>query len=63
MQEVCNQAIQLHGHHGYTVDASVERHLRDVRGMALGGGTPEILRNTIASLVFGRGFSQRRDGA
>lgn len=62
MQEVCNQAIQLHGHHGYTVDAGVERHLRDVRGMALGGGTPEILRNTIASLVFGRGFSQRRDG-
>jgi butyryl-CoA dehydrogenase len=61
-QEICNQAIQLHGHHGYTLDAGVERHLRDVRGMALGGGTPEILRNTIASLAFGRSFGQRRDG-
>jgi alkylation response protein AidB-like acyl-CoA dehydrogenase len=60
-QEICNQAIQLHGHHGYTVEAGIERHLRDVRGMALGGGTPEILRNTIASLAFGRSFNQRRD--
>src|SRR5437588_1886629 len=63
MQEVCNSAIQLHGHHGYTVEAAVERHWRDVRGMALGGGTPEILRNTIASLAFGRSFSQRRYGS
>lgn len=62
-QEICSTAIQLHGHHGYTVEAGIERHYRDVRGMALGGGTPEILRNTIASLVFGRSFSQRRDGS
>jgi len=31
--------------------------------MALGGGTPEILRNTIASLAFGRSFNQRRNGS
>lgn len=62
-QEICNQAIQLHGHYGYTVEAGIERHFRDVRGMALGGGTPEILRNTIASLAFQRSFSQRRDGS
>jgi len=63
MQEVCNAAIQLHGHYGYTVEAGIERHFRDVRGMALGGGTPEILRNTIASLAFGRSFNQRRNGS
>ncbi|MCZ2857846.1 acyl-CoA dehydrogenase family protein [Blastococcus sp. VKM Ac-2987] len=58
-QFVTNEAIQLHGHRGYTRDAPVERYFRDVRGMALAGGTSEILRNLIAEQVTGRRFSQR----
>ncbi|MGY2082778.1 acyl-CoA dehydrogenase family protein [Blastococcus sp. SYSU DS0539] len=58
-QFVTNEAIQLHGHRGYTRDAPVERYFRDVRGMALAGGTSEILRNLIAEQVAGRRFAQR----
>jgi alkylation response protein AidB-like acyl-CoA dehydrogenase len=58
-QYVTNEAIQLHGHRGYTRDVPVERYFRDVRGMALGGGTSEILRNVIAENVAGRRFEQR----
>lgn len=54
-----NEAIQLHGHRGYTRELPVERYLRDVRGMALAGGTTEVLRNLIAEQVTGRRFEQR----
>jgi alkylation response protein AidB-like acyl-CoA dehydrogenase len=57
---VTNEAIQLHGHAGYTRARPVERYFRDVRGMALAGGTSEILRNILAAGLTGRRFSQRR---
>jgi butyryl-CoA dehydrogenase len=60
VQRVTNEALQVHGHYGYTRDFPLERMVRDSRGFALGGGTVEILRNTIASLVYGRSFNQRR---
>ncbi len=37
----------------------MERYFRDVRGMALAGGTSEVLRNLIAEQVTGRRFEQR----
>jgi alkylation response protein AidB-like acyl-CoA dehydrogenase len=58
-QRVTNAAIQLHGHAGYTRARPVERYFRDVRGMALAGGTTEILRNLLAAGLTGRRFSQR----
>ncbi|MDP9459133.1 MAG: acyl-CoA/acyl-ACP dehydrogenase [Actinomycetota bacterium] len=58
-QYVTNEAIQLHGHRGYTRELPVERYFRDVRGMALAGGTSEVLRNLIAEQVTGRRFEQR----
>ena len=60
VQRVTNEALQIHGHYGYTRDFPLERMVRDSRGFALGGGTVEILRNTVASLVYGRTFNQRR---
>lgn len=57
---VTNEALQLHGHLGYTRARPVERYVRDVRGMAIGGGTTEILRNLIARSVTGVAVSQRR---
>lgn len=34
--------------------------MRGARGYSVAGGTAEILRNTIASMVFGGIFDQRR---
>jgi alkylation response protein AidB-like acyl-CoA dehydrogenase len=62
-QRVTNAAIQLHGHAGYTRARPAERYFRDVRGMALAGGTTEILRNILAAGLAGRRFSQRPPGA
>jgi len=45
---VTNQAIQLAGASGLAEDFPFERHFRDVRGMAIGYGTTELLRNTVA---------------
>ncbi|MGB3953247.1 MAG: acyl-CoA dehydrogenase family protein, partial [Solirubrobacterales bacterium] len=56
---ICDEAIQLHGHAGYCRELPVERYYRDVRGMGLGGGTTEIMRNVLAGEVIGRRFSQR----
>jgi alkylation response protein AidB-like acyl-CoA dehydrogenase len=60
VQRVTNEALQIHGHYGYTREFPLERMVRDARGFALGGGTVEILRNTVAALVYGRSFDQRR---
>lgn len=48
---VCDQAIQLHGAYGYTVDYEVERYYRDVRGWSLAGGTTQICLNRIANQI------------
>jgi len=58
-KRICDEAIQIHGHGGYTRELAVERYYRDVRGMALGGGTTEVMRNVLAGEVIGRRFSQR----
>jgi alkylation response protein AidB-like acyl-CoA dehydrogenase len=56
---ICREALQIHGHPGYTRDLPLERYYREVRGSWLGGGTIETNRNIIASTVIGRRFSQR----
>jgi alkylation response protein AidB-like acyl-CoA dehydrogenase len=50
-QEVCNEAIQIHGGYGYTREFPVERMYRDVRGLAIGAGTIEIQKNLIGRLL------------
>lgn len=60
VQRVTNDALQIHGHRGYSKEHAVERYFRDGRGLAIGGGTTEILRNLLAAEVTGRRFSQRR---
>jgi len=47
-QKVINMAMQIHGGYGYMEDYEVERMYRDVRGLAFGGGTPQILRSRVA---------------
>ncbi|MHB8319518.1 MAG: acyl-CoA dehydrogenase family protein [Acidimicrobiales bacterium] len=51
---VCDEAIQMLGGYGYSREEPVERIYRDVRGLCIGGGTVEVLRNFIAqSLLAG----------
>ncbi|MBI5967005.1 MAG: acyl-CoA dehydrogenase family protein [Deltaproteobacteria bacterium] len=51
-QKIINDAMQIHGGYGYMRDYQVERLYRDTRGLAFGGGTPQILRNRIAYEIF-----------
>jgi alkylation response protein AidB-like acyl-CoA dehydrogenase len=47
----CEDAIQIHGGYGYTVECELERELRDAIGSRLYSGTSEIQKNLIASLL------------
>lgn len=47
-EEVCRNAIQIHGGYGYSREYPVERIYRDARLMTIGEGTSEIQRLVIA---------------
>jgi alkylation response protein AidB-like acyl-CoA dehydrogenase len=53
---VTDLAVQLHGGYGFSREFPVERLLRDARGMAIGGGPPQVQRNMIAAELLARGF-------
>lgn len=59
VQRVTNAAIQLHGARGYSRRWPLERYFRDGRGLAIGGGTAEIMRNMLGAHVLGIRNSQR----
>jgi alkylation response protein AidB-like acyl-CoA dehydrogenase len=60
VQRVTNEAIGIHGARGYSRRWPVERYFRDGRGLAMGGGTPEVMRNVLGAQVLGVNGSQRR---
>ena len=45
---ICNDAVQIHGGHGYSRELPTERHLRDARVTTIYEGTSEIQRLVIA---------------
>ncbi len=53
--EVCNKAVCLLGGDGFTKDYPVERYLRDVKLMEIGGGSSNIQRLIIARSIFPKG--------
>lgn len=55
--EAIHACILLHGWSGYGTDLPFEQRLRDVIGLEIGDGTPEIMKAVIAREVFGRAFS------
>lgn len=59
VQTVTNHAIQIHGARGYSRRWPLERLFRDGRGLAIGGGTTEVMRNMLAGIVLDRRTSQR----
>lgn len=58
-QEVTSTALQILGGYGYSKEFPLEYLFRRARGWSIGGGTIEMQKNRIASLLFKRKFSQR----
>lgn len=46
--EIADEALQMHGGYGYTLEYDVQRIWRDVRLYRIGGGTDEMLREVIS---------------
>jgi len=55
--EALHSCILLHGWMGYDQDLPHEQRLRDVIGLEIGDGTPEIMKAIIARETFGRDFA------
>ena len=58
--DVTNAAMEAFGGYGYSTEFPAERMLRDGRAWRVAGGTINMLKITIASLLFGRRFDQRK---
>lgn len=52
-EQVCRDAIQIHGGYGYSSEYPVERIYRDARLMTIGEGTSEIQRLVISRHMLG----------
>jgi alkylation response protein AidB-like acyl-CoA dehydrogenase len=59
--EVTNAAMQVFGGYGYSKEFPVERMHRDALAWRVAGGTVQMLRITLASMLFGRRFNQRAE--
>jgi len=57
--EVTSMAMQVFGGYGYSKEFPVERMHRDALAWRVAGGTVQMLRITMAGLLFGRRFGQR----
>ena len=60
--KVANDCLQLFGSSGYGRDLPMERHVRDARMFTIAGGTAQILRTQVASVVLGMKLPQTRTG-
>jgi alkylation response protein AidB-like acyl-CoA dehydrogenase len=58
--DVTNAAMEVYGGYGYSKEFPAERMLRDGRAWRVAGGTINMLKITMASLIFGRRFDQRK---
>ncbi len=59
--DAIHACIILHGHYGYSMDSPLEQRWRDVVGLEIGDGVPEIMKGVIAREAFGREFTSYRD--
>jgi acyl-CoA dehydrogenase len=50
-ERVCYEAVQLHGGLGFMRESLVERLSRDVRILAIGGGTTEVMKEIISKAL------------
>jgi alkylation response protein AidB-like acyl-CoA dehydrogenase len=57
--EVTSMAMTVFGGYGYSREFPVERMHRDALAWRVAGGTAQMLKITMASILFGRRFNQR----
>ncbi len=58
--QITLRSLELHGGHGATTDSAIQRIHRDVVATIVAGGSPPVLRNSLAmELLPGHRFSQR----
>lgn len=57
--EVTDAAMQIFGGYGYSKEFPVERMHRDALAWRVAGGTAQMLRITMASILFARRFNQK----
>jgi alkylation response protein AidB-like acyl-CoA dehydrogenase len=60
VREVTDTAMQIFGGYGYSKEYPLERMVRDARAWGLAGGTLQMLKITLAGMIFGRRFNQRK---
>ena len=56
--DVTGKAMQIFGGYGYSKEFPIERMLRDARAWCVAGGTLQMLKITMASMIYGRRFNQ-----
>jgi cyclohexanecarboxyl-CoA dehydrogenase len=59
--EAIHACLILHGHYGYSMDVPLEQRWRDVVGLEIGDGTPEIMKGIVAREAFGREYTAYRE--
>jgi butyryl-CoA dehydrogenase len=57
--EVTDTAMLILGGYGYSAEFPVERMHRDALAWRVAGGTVQMLRITMASILFARRFNQK----
>jgi alkylation response protein AidB-like acyl-CoA dehydrogenase len=60
--EVTNEAMLVLGGYGYSTEFPLERMHRDALAWRVAGGTVQMLRITMASILFARRFNQKAGG-
>ena len=60
--KICQKALQMHGGDGYTMAYPVQRLWRDSLVLPLGGGTIQVLKNSIAQWIMPEQKLVRRRG-
>jgi citronellyl-CoA dehydrogenase len=50
IHKVADGCLQMHGGMGYMSEAIISRYYRDARGLSIGGGTDEVMRDVIAKI-------------
>jgi len=58
--DVTNKAMQVFGGYGYSREFPIERMHRDAKAWCVAGGSMQMLQITVASMIFGRRFDQRK---
>ena len=50
MSRIADGCLQMHGGMGYMQEMIISRYYRDARGLAIGGGADEVMREVIAKM-------------